>query len=192
MDPVFHAVIPALVLLSVNIDSKKVFALLPLALTPDLDGFFGLWAHRVVFHNFIFVLLVPLIILLIVRKKFPEKLSFVYVGWFYLISHLILDLQGGFAFLWPFSSKAPYFSFEITTNTTGLIPRLFFDVNTGIASRAPEYSGEGSFLTPTASLILILLFLSVFMNRSGVLNFVKDFKKFSLEKLSSLKKLLNL
>ncbi len=187
MDPVFHVIIPALVMLAVNIDSRKVFLLLPIALTPDLDGFFGLWAHRVVFHNFIFVILIPLIIFLFVRKKYPEKLSFVSIGWFYLISHLVLDLQGGFAFFWPFSSKAPYFSFEITTDTTGLIPRLFFHLNTGIASKAPEYTGEGSFLTPTASLILILIFLSVFMNRKEVFSFVKNFKKFLLEKLSLLK-----
>lgn len=188
MDPISHVLFPALILLAVNIDSKKVFSLLPLAIVPDLDGFFGLWAHRVVFHNFIFVLLIPFIIFLIIRYKFPEKLNYVYIGWFFLISHLVLDLESGFAFFWPFSMKAPYFSFEITTDTTGLIPKLFFDFNYGITSRAPEYTGEGSFLTPATSLILVLVFLSLFMNRKQVLNFFKDFKKFLLEKLSILKK----
>ncbi|MFW5927718.1 MAG: hypothetical protein ACOCSL_00850 [Thermoplasmatota archaeon] len=81
MDPVFHVIVLALVLLAVKIGPKKVLLLFPVALFPDLDGFLD-WAHRLIFHNLIIVMLIPLIISLFVRKKYPKKLNFVYIGWF--------------------------------------------------------------------------------------------------------------
>jgi len=182
MDPVTHALIPALILLALNTNSKKVFSLLPLAIFPDLDSFFGLWAHRVVFHNFLFVLLIPLAFFLYVRKYYPKKLEYIYIGWFFLISHLILDLQGGFSFFWPISRKAPYISPELSVDMTGSFPRFILDVDYGLASSSPEFTG-GYLIASSTFLILFLIIFSAVINREQVISFIEDFTDFLLEKL---------
>ncbi len=186
MDPVSHALFPALALLALGVDSKKVVTLLPFAILPDFDTVFGLWAHRVVFHNFIFVILIPLIIFLFVRERYADKIRWVIVGWFFLVSHLILDLQSGFALLWPFSSKAPYISLGITTNLAGTFPTFGLQLDYGLSTRAPELTGEATLMPPQAFLLILLVSLSVLIQRENVMTFLKNFRKFLLDRLDSI------
>ncbi len=186
MDPVSHALFPALILIALGIDRTKIISLLPFAVIMDFDAFFGLWAHRVVFHNFIFSITLPFVVFLSVRYYKPKYLQSVYIAWFFLISHLILDLQGGFAFLWPFSNKAPYFYMELLTNmeSSGL-PKVFLNIDYGYASTAPAFTG-GSLITPGSFLILIIIGISLIANRRTVGAFVRDFIKDWADKLYSL------
>lgn len=186
MDPTLHVLIPMLLLMALGYEHKRVLALVPLAVLPDLDVAFGLWAHRIVFHNFIFIIIIPLLAFLYIRKRYPDKLYNVIIGWFYLGSHLILDLEEGFAFFWPFSFKAPYFYFEILTDTTYTLPRIFFNLDFGIAPSPPDYIGIGNILVPEAFLILLLTSISLILNRKKVKAFLVEFENFYLEALYSL------
>ncbi|MFO7992182.1 MAG: metal-dependent hydrolase [Thermoplasmata archaeon] len=185
MDPVSHALFPALILIALGIDRTKIVSLLPFAVIMDFDAFLGLWAHRVVFHNFIFSITLPFAAFLMVRYYHPKYLQSVYIAWFFLISHLILDLQGGFAFLWPFSEKAPYFSMEMVTNMEASgFPKVFLNIDYGYASNAPEFYG-GSLITPGSFLILIIIGISLIANRKTVGAFVSNLIKDWADRLYS-------
>lgn len=186
MDPVSHILFPALVALSLKFDPKKVFSLLPFAILPDLDVIFGLSAHRVLFHNFIFVIVLPLVVFIYIRKEAPGKLSWMGMGWFFLISHIILDLQSGFSFFWPISRKAPYISLEVGAEMGAIFPRISLILDYGIASGPPEFTGEATILPATTFLVVLLVSFGAIVNRKKVISFSKDFINFCLDKLYSL------
>ena len=104
--PILHLLIPVIVLRLLKVDKKLVFFLSPLALLPDLDIITPL--HRILFHNLLFVLIIPLIVTLLVKKFFPSQHSSkkIYLISFLMLSlHLMLDLAGGTAYLYPLSSQ---------------------------------------------------------------------------------------
>lgn len=186
MDPVSHILFPTLVALSLNFNTNKVLTLLPFTVLPDLDVIFGLPAHRVLFHNFIFVLVLPLVVFLYIRKRAPDKLSWVGIGWFFLVSHLILDLQSGFSFLWPIFKEAPYFSMKVGAKMGSFLPRFWVTLDYGLSSGAPEFTGEATILPKTTFLISLLVLFGIFINKDEVFTFLKKYINFYLEKLYSL------
>ena len=116
MDPVMHLLLPLLMLLALRIETRAVILLAPLTILPDFDAFFGL--HRAVFHSFIPVLVIPIMLILYSRFKRPEWMLPALVVQFYMVSHVALDL-GGVAFLWPFTTDMFYIDPELKFNMQG-------------------------------------------------------------------------
>ncbi len=116
MDPVMHLMLPLLLLLALRLDTKTVVLLAPLAIVPDFDAAFNL--HRAVFHSFIPIVVLPVGLILYSKLRRPEWMLGSLLAFFYLASHVVLDL-GGVAFAWPFTSDMLYFDPEITFNLQG-------------------------------------------------------------------------
>ena len=99
MLPIFHLLIPVLILLLLRTE-KRLFLLAPIALLPDLD-YFTLIYHRAFFHNIFFgIALVSLIYFRLGRK--PALVSALF-----FFSHLALDFDSvGVGLLFPLTSMA--------------------------------------------------------------------------------------
>src|SRR3989344_2746200 len=98
MEPIMHFLIPLLIMLVAfpKINKKIVIPLALLALTPDLDFFID-FTHRYLFHSIFFPIIISLIIYF-----FSKKLQIALISFYYITSHLILDLAtGAVALLWP-------------------------------------------------------------------------------------------
>ena len=102
MDTFAHIVIPLLVLLALRVDTRKALIMLPLAVIPDLDIF--LRAHRLLFHNVFVLVILPLLIGYYVYTYHRKYFPYAWIGIFYLVSHLILDLSEGIALLYPLTT----------------------------------------------------------------------------------------
>ena len=110
MEPLFHIIIPTLLLMVFfpKLDKKMILILSPFSVITDIGHFFP-GTHRVVFYNVFFLTLI-LLIVYIMAGKLPTLIA----GYF-LISHYILDLgEPGIAFFWPLNKKLYYFVFELT------------------------------------------------------------------------------
>ncbi len=88
MDPFFHVLVPVLAVLALrpDLDRRMVVMLSPLTLVADLDWFFS--AHRYLFHNVFFVVVVAGIVYAASQKNHTVGL----LALFFLASHLVLDL----------------------------------------------------------------------------------------------------
>ena len=116
MDPVMHLLLPLLVLLALRIETRAVILLAPLTILPDFDAFLGL--HRVVFHSFIPVLVLPIALLLYSKFRRPDWMLYALIVQFYMVSHVALDLAG-VAFMWPFTTDMFYVDPELKFNMQG-------------------------------------------------------------------------
>ena len=102
MEPLMHFIIPLLILLVAfpRMDKRMAVGLTFLALVPDMDFFIG-FTHRFLFHSIFFVLGLSLIIYF-----FSKSLQVSLISFYYLMSHLILDLTtGAIALFWPFYQR---------------------------------------------------------------------------------------
>ncbi len=129
MDTFAHIVIPLLVLLALRVDTKKALIMLPLAVVPDIDLFFRM--HRMLFHNIFVLVIIPLIIGLYVYKYHRKYFPFAWIGIFYLISHLVLDLSEGIGMLYP-----------LTTDFYSIQASLYFDFWRGIPYPFLDFSAQ--------------------------------------------------
>jgi len=154
MDPVLHLALPLLFLLALRVDTRKAVLLAPLAIIPDFDAAFGL--HRAAFHNFIFVIIVPVALMAYSKMKRPEWLPWAVVAQFYLASHVVLDL-GGVAFAWPIVKDQIYFDPEVTFNLQGGV-NFEFLFRYGLRPYTPM--GTTDFLSETG---FALIFLAILM-----------------------------
>ena len=111
-----HLLLPLLILLALRIETRPVILLAPLTILPDFDAFFGL--HRVVFHSFIPVIVIPIALILYSKFRRPEWMLTALIVQFYLASHVALDLAG-VAFLWPFTTDMFYIDPELGFNMQG-------------------------------------------------------------------------
>ena len=160
MDPFQHLLLPLLFLLAIRIDTRKALLFAPLAVLPDFDAMFGL--HRELGHNFIPVLVVPLLVIAYARFRRPEWLLSALIAQFYLASHVVLDL-GGVAFLWPFVSEQFYFEPAITFGVEG---GLDFTFALDYGMREMPEMGTTSFLSEAGAALLLpgVLIAVVFRN----------------------------
>lgn len=153
MEPLFHVILPLLILLAFfpRLNKDLVFKLLFLTIIMDFDIFIPN-EHRMIFHNLLFVLVVVLIIYFLMGKVASL------IGLYYLISHLILDLSKfGLAFLYPFYKNLIYLNFAIFRES-GKFFAIDFEVKSIAATALPEFK-ISYYLTYGGSLILILLIL---------------------------------
>ena len=158
MDPLMHLILPILFLLALRIDTKKVLLFAPLAVLPDFDAAFNL--HRAVFHSFIPVIILPIILILYSKTKRPEWMLGSMLVLFYLASHIVLDL-GGVAFAWPFTTDMLYFDPEVTFNMHGGINfgfHLSYGIKPYVEMTTTDFLSETGF----AMIFLGMLVVAVF------------------------------
>jgi hypothetical protein len=162
MDPLMHLLLPILFLLALRIDTKKVLLFAPLAILPDFDAAFNL--HRAVFHSFIPVVILPVGLILYSRVKRPDWMLSALLVFFYLASHVVLDL-GGVAFAWPFTTDMLYFDPEVTFNMQGGINFVFhlhYGVKPYVEMTTTDFLSETGF----AMIFLAVLVAAVFRNEA--------------------------
>jgi hypothetical protein len=159
MDPVMHILLPLLILLALRIDTRKALLFAPLAILPDFDAFLGL--HRVVFHSFIPVLVVPMGLILYSKFKRPEWMLGALLVQFYLASHVALDL-GGVSFFWPFTKEMFYMDPELGFNMQG---GLNFDWHFRIGFMDYREMAETDFIAESTFGFLILIAIAAVMYR---------------------------
>lgn len=153
MEPVFHYILPVLILLLLfpflrnKIGIKKLLLLGLLAILPDFDIFiFG--THRFLFHNIFFVL----IIFLIFYFGFGRLYGF--LALYFTSSHLLFDLsKPGIAFLYPFTKKLIYLDI-VVGNTYKWLLKIEFGF-LGFGAVDPFY--PQNYLQPWGALTLILI-----------------------------------
>jgi len=153
-----HLLLPILFLLALRIDTKKVLLFAPLAILPDFDAAFNL--HRAVFHSFIPVVILPVGLILYSRVKRPDWMLSALLVFFYLASHVVLDL-GGVAFAWPFTTDMLFFDPEVTFNMQGGINfgfHLTYGVKPYVEMTTTDFLSETGF----AMIFLAVLVAAVF------------------------------
>ena len=115
MEPLFHLIIPVLMLMAIypKLDKKYVFLLAPLTFIMDFDRLVP-GAHRLYIHSIFFALLLALVIYIVWDKK-----AF-FVSLFYLGSHLLFDMgYPGIAFLYPLVKKTFYITASVIKGSYG-------------------------------------------------------------------------
>lgn len=125
MEPLFHIIIPTLLLLVLfpKLDKKMILMLSPFSVITDI-GHFIPGTHRVVFYNIFFLILI-LLIVFIMAGKLPTLIA----GYF-LISHYILDLgEPGIAFFWPWTNNLYYLKFQILEKLGQWSTNIYFGIN---------------------------------------------------------------
>ncbi len=121
MDPFAHITLPLLILLALRVKTRKALLMLPLTLILDF-GFFFRGLHRMVFHNVFVAVLIPLVILIYIYRYHSKYESYAFIAFFYLVSHVILDLGKGMAFLYPLTTDFYYFEMQLFFQFLGPIP----------------------------------------------------------------------
>jgi len=168
MDPVLHLALPLLFLLALRIEARTAVLLAPLAILPDFDAAFEL--HRAAFHNFIFVILLPVGFIVYSKLKRPEWLAWALVAQFYLASHIILDL-GGVAFMWPIVKEQIFLDPEVTFNLQGGV-NFVFHIEYGLKTYVPM--GTTDFLSEQGFAIIFLGVLMAAIFRKEAVAFLRN------------------
>jgi len=159
MDPVMHLLLPLLILLALRIETRPVILLAPLTILPDFDAFFGL--HRVVFHSFIPVIVIPIALILYSKFRRPEWMLTALIVQFYLASHVALDLAG-VAFLWPFTTDMFYIDPDLRFNMQGGIN---FEWHFSAGIMPYEKMGETEFIAESTFGFLALIVIAAVVYR---------------------------
>ncbi len=171
-----HVLLPLLFLLALRIDTKKVILLAPLAILPDFDAAFNL--HRAVFHSFIPVVILPVSLILYSRVKRPDWMLSALVVFFYLASHVVLDL-GGVAFAWPFTTDMLYFDPEVTFNMQGGINfgfHLQYGMKPFVEMTTTDFLSETGFAIMFLGMLVVAVFRKEAKNAFvRILEIVKGF-----------------
>lgn len=158
MDPVMHLLLPMLFLMAMRLDARTVLLFAPLAVLPDFDAALGL--HRVVFHSFMPIVVLPVALILYSKLRRPEWMLSALIVQFYLASHVVLDL-GGVAFLWPFVQDQLYFDPQVTFNMKGGI-NFGFDLEYGWKEYEPmgttQFVSESGFALLFLGLLIVVVF----------------------------------
>lgn len=138
MDIVFHLTVPFLLLLALGANKRHAIALLPLTVLPDLGRFVLL---RKGLHSIFFVLLIIGILtaLTYALKKQSHVKSVAMISSFYLLSHLLLDLGGFMALLYPLSTET--FALHVKVVLVNLLPVFLLSIETGGLTELEQGSG---------------------------------------------------
>ncbi|MFO7792807.1 MAG: hypothetical protein R6W73_07515 [Candidatus Saliniplasma sp.] len=205
MDLFAHITIPLLILLALRINTRKVLLMLPLAVVPELDVFFGY--HRLLFHNIFIVFLLPLIWALFIYKYKEEWFGYAWIALFFLSSHLLLDITNGVAIFYPVLST--FYSVQVSIylqNFIGIIPipSIEIIINTIEAQQTVAVGGglsasETSQSYPTMDNVSVSLFFTLvvaslmyfrksFTFLKEVYILIRDILKWFLDKIRSILK----
>ena len=161
-----HFIIPLLILLVAfpKIDKRIVVGLAFLALVPDLDFFIN-FTHRFLFHNLFFPVVLSSVIYLLTKNMQIFLISF-----YYLTSHIILDLTvGAVALFWPFYQRL--IEVVITFDSRW---KFIFDINTYSLKAVEDHMIKyPSYFFTQEGILVILLFVILL-----VIAYWKEIKKF--------------
>jgi len=166
MEPIMHFLIPLLILLVVypKVDKKIAVLLAFLALAPDLDFFID-FTHRYLFHSIFFPVILSSIILFFTKNMQVSLISF-----YYLMSHLVLDLTtGAIALFWPLYQRL--IEVKISLDSWW---HFEFDVITYPISRVREHMISRPSYYFTQEGVIIFLFLAAML----VIRYRKEIRKF--------------
>lgn len=154
MEPILHLFLPVAILLIIFpvLDKLLLLKLWPLTFIMDFDLFIYPELHRALFHNFLFLILVSLVVL-----YYFGKTGF-YISLFYLFSHLLFDSAiVGNALFWPFSDYLFGFNFEILK-----FPSFSFNLKWIYMPLSSVISGgKVCYLCSQGSLIVVLLIVAL-------------------------------
>lgn len=116
MEALFHLIVPALAALAAGFERKKVLTLAILTVLPDIDHAI---AYRALFHNVFFLLLVTAAIYAVTRRERETA----FLAAFFIGSHLLFDIGGGIAVLYPVDDS--YYALRASiVGKAGMAPRL--------------------------------------------------------------------
>ncbi len=117
METLFHLMVPVSVAMAAGFDRKKVLALAILTVLPDIDHAI---VYRALMHNVFFLALVVLGLLRLTKNdRETAFLAAMFIG-----SHLLFDIGGGIAILYPLDDS--YYSLQSQiVGKTGSLPRLY-------------------------------------------------------------------
>jgi len=204
MDTFAHIAIPLLILLALRVDTRKVLLMLPFSVVMDLDYLFMM--GRQLFHNIFVGILIPLIVMIYIDKKHPKYREYGFIAFFFLLSHMILDLGEGIALLYPIVTDFYYFEMELFFQFIGPIPIPDISLDMGVilaedtvaageeigaaegAARYPSVSNISSGLFLTIAVAALMYYQKSFTFLEEVWNLLVDIKDHFFEKLASIKK----
>ena len=158
VDPATHLVLPLLILLAARQPPRLAVPLSLFAILPDFDSLFGI--HRELFHNIFIAVLLPLAFLYYAKARKPSFVLPMSMILFYLVSHLVLDLDG-VALLYPVYDGAFYFIPVLFVHTA---PTFGFDfhVEWGITNLVQHndyvFVSELGFIFIFIFIILLIIF----------------------------------
>ena len=146
-----HFLIPLLILLVAfpKINKKLAVGLALLTLLPDIDFIID-FTHRFLFHNIFFPIILSSIIYF-----FSRNLQVALISFYYLMSHLILDLAvGALALFWPLYQRL--IEINISLNSWW---QFEFNIKTYPLTRVKEHmiAYPSYFLTKEGVFVLLLL-----------------------------------
>ena len=147
---------------------KKIFPFACLAAFPDFDFVFSM--HRQLFHNIFFAIIAGLLVFLAARFVWKKRDAILlgWLGFFAVVSHLVLDLgEPGLALFWPLYEKAVFFQFKAMVYTTSLVPEISF----GVAELSESITGNSfniervflSYETFFVAMLFVLFFALVWL-----------------------------
>lgn len=154
-----HLLLPLLILLALRIETRSVLLFAPLAILPDFDAFLGL--HRVIFHSFIPVIVIPVLLILYSKYRRPEWMLGALLVQFYMASHVALDL-GGVVFLWPFTMDMFYMDPQLGFNMQG---GLNFEWHFDVGVMEYQKMGETDFIAESTFGFLMLIVIAAVIYR---------------------------
>ncbi len=205
MDTFAHIAIPLLILLALRVDTRKVLLMLPFAVIMDLDFFFR-GMHRMLFHNIFIAIIIPLIVIIYLDRKHPKYREYGLIAFFFLLSHLILDLGEGMALLYPFVTDYYYFEMELFFQFLGPIPIPDISLDMGVimaedtaivgenqgavegVTQYPSVSNISSGLFLTLVVAALMYYQKSFSFLEEIWNLLLDIKEYFFEKISSIKR----
>src|SRR3989344_3625177 len=168
MEPIMHFLIPLLILLVVypKVNKKLAIPLALLALTPDLDFFID-FTHRFLFHSIFFPIIISLTIYFL-----SKNLQIALISFYYLISHLVLDMAtGSIALFWTLYQKL--IEIDISLNSWW---QFVFSIKTYPLSRIEEHMiNYPSYFFTIEGILVMLLFVIMLVTayNKEIANFFK-------------------
>jgi hypothetical protein len=149
-----HVFIPVAILLvfskELKIDPGKILILSFFAMLPDADAIF--LPHRAVLHN-VLIVLIPLLLFVLVKSR-REVFGIIF---FFLASHLLLDLfDGGIFLFYPFYDSVFFARVELLFDMETIKPVLDY----GISDRIMN-NGRGEPMISSENIGTVVLLLAI-------------------------------
>lgn len=160
MEPLFHLIIPVLMLLAIypRLNKKYILYLAPLTFIMDFDYIIHS-VHRLISHSLLFVLVISLLVYILWDKK-----AF-FISLFYLLSHLIFDMgYPGAALFYPFVQKTLYVRAVILLRPEF---NIIFKIGSISLNEFKEIvsGAQSSILTMTGFMLIISIFILFLFNK---------------------------
>jgi len=151
MESLFHIVVPTLILLVAGLPFYDVLMLSPLSVLVDLDHW--LVTHAT-FHN----LFLPLLALIVFRKNRQKA----FIAAFFLVSHLLFDLNYGLALFYPLDTTYYTLDVNATAYPQNTLPKLHVEFHTSPLAASAGRLYEQTWLSSPMFWMVVLLSLALY------------------------------